>query len=181
MPDNPVLEAMHTRRSCRKFSSTPVPDQLIDQVVDTGLWAANGMGYQKPIIIKVTDRALRDKISAVNCKIGGWKPTFDPFYGAPALLIVLAPADWRNRVYDGSLVMGNLMLAAHTLGLGSCWIHRAKEEFELPEFKQMLADLGLEGEWEGIGHCALGYSDGGEAAPKPRKDGRVFQLPVQGR
>ena len=125
-------------------------------------------------MIAVTDKALRDKIAEDNRKIGGWQEGFDPFYGAPVILIVLADKNWPTAVYDGSLVMGNLMLAAHSLGLGSIWIHRAKEEFETDEYKQLLADLGVEGEWEGIGHCAVGYIDGQAPKAAPRKEGRVF-------
>ena len=132
------------------------------------------MGHQSAIIVAVTNKELRDKISALNCKIGGWQEGFDPFYGAPAMLIVLAEKDWPNRVYDGSLVMGNLMLAAHSLGLGSIWIHRAKEEFELPECQQLLKELNIPGEWEGIAHCAVGYIGGEVPAAAKRKDGRVF-------
>lgn len=95
-------------------------------------------------------------------------------YGAPAILIVLADKNWANRVYDGSLVMGNMMLAAHSLNLGSIWIHRAKEEFELPEYQELLKEIGVEGEWEGIGHCAVGYVDGEFPKPAKRKDNRVF-------
>ena len=91
----------------------------------------------------------------MNRKIGGWDEGFDPFYGAPVVLVVLAEKDWPTHVYDGSLVMGNLMLAAHTEGIGSCGIHRAKEEFESEEGKQILSDLGVTGEYEGIGHCIL--------------------------
>ena len=131
------------------------------------------MGKQLTITIAVTNKELRDRISADNCKIGGWEG-FDPFYGAPVILIVLADKNWPNRVYDGSLVMGNMMLAAHSLGLGSIWIHRAKEEFEMPAYQQLLKDLGIEGEWEGIGHCAVGYIDGNIPKAAPRKDNRVF-------
>ena len=100
--------------------------------------------------------------------------TNDPFYGAPAVLIVLASKEYPTYIYDGSLVMGNLMLAAHSLGVGSCWIHRAKETFELPEWKNWLSDGGLDGDYEGIGHCALGYVDGEYPAPIPRKEGRII-------
>ena len=106
--------------------------------------------------------------------IGGWEEGFDPFYGAPAMVIVLAKKDWPNRVYDGSLVMGNLMLAAHELGLSSCWIHRAKEEFETEWGKQLLQSLGIVGDYEGIGHCALGYAAGEIPEAAPRKEGRIF-------
>ena len=98
----------------------------------------------------------------------------DPFYGAPAVLIVLASKEYPTYVYDGSLVMGDLMLAAHSLGVGSCWIHRAKETFERPEWKKWLSEIGLDGDYEGIGHCVLGYVDGEYPAPIPRKEGRII-------
>lgn len=168
-----VIDAMRERRSIRAYTGEVPPRELIDQVIDAGLWAASGMNRQGPIVVAVTDRALRDRLSAMNAEIMG-RPGTDPFYGAPVVLVVLAPRDQPNRVYDGSLVMGNLMLAAHALGLGSCWIHRAREEFDTPEGKEILAELGIEGDYEGIGHCVLGYA--AEAPePKPRREGRVFR------
>ena len=171
---NEIIRAMEERRSIRNFKPEMPPKEALQQIVEAGLYAANGKGQQAAIIVAVTNKALRDKLSEENRRIGGWQEGFDPFYGAPAVLVVLAKKDWPNRVYDGSLVMGNLMLAAHSLGLGSIWIHRAKEEFEEPEYQQLLKDLGVEGEWEGIGHCAVGYINGEVPAPAPRKPGRVF-------
>ena len=135
---NEIIKAMEERRSIRKFKPEMPKKEDLQQIVEAGLYAANGMGRQATITVAVTNKELRDRLSAVNCKIGGWDESVDPFYGAPAILIVLAEKDWRNRVYDGSLVMGNMMLAAHSLGLGSIWIHRAKEEFEMPEYQQLL-------------------------------------------
>lgn len=171
-----LLEQMKNRRSIRKYKKDMVSQEIIDKIIEAGLYAPNGMGYQNTIIIQVTNKELRDKISKMNCEIGGWKDGFDPFYGAPAMLIVLAKKDWQNRVYDGSLVMGNLMLAAHELGIGSCWIHRAKEEFETEWGKNFLKSLGIEEEYEGIGHCALGYVDGDYPNPRPIKKNRVFYV-----
>ena len=171
---NDTIKAMLERRSVRNFKPDMPPAELIDEIMKAGLYAANGRGRQKPVMIAVTDKALRDEISADNCRIGGWPAGFDPFYGAPAMIIVLAPADWPNRVYDGSLVMGNLMLAAHALGLDSIWIHRAREEFEMPRYKALVAGLGLKGDWEGIGHCALGYRASPVPEPAPRLPGRIF-------
>ena len=136
-----------------------MPEDILDKIIESGTYAATGMNKQSPIIVAVTNRETRDKLSRVNCKIGGWNEDFDPFYGAPAILIVLANKECRTAVYDGSLTMGNLMLAAHNFGLGSCWIHRAKEEFESEKGKAILKKLGINGEYEGIGHCALGYAD----------------------
>ena len=170
---NEIIKAMKERRSIRKFMSDLPSKTDLEQMVEAGLYAANDMGKQATKIIVVTNKDLRDKISEMNRKIGGWDDGFDPFYGAPAMFIVLAEKDWRNKIYDGSLVMGNLMLAAHSLGLGSIWIHRAREEFESDEGKEILKSLGIEGEWEEIGHCAVGYMDGELPKPAPRKDGRI--------
>ena len=171
---NEIIKEIKERRSIRKFKSDMVSKKDIDKIIEAGLYAANGMGKQAVITIAVTNKKLRDKIAKDNCKIGGWEEDFDPFYGAPVILIVLAEKDWRNRVYDGSLVIGNMMLAAHSLGLGSIWIHRAKEEFETEEYKKLLKDIGVQGEWEGIGHCAIGYIDGDVPKPTPRKEKRVY-------
>ncbi len=170
---NKIIEAMEERRSCRAYTDEMPSDEQIDQVVEAGLWAASGMNRQGPIVVAVTNRELRDRLSRMNAEVMGAAPGTDPFYGAPVVLVVLAPREERNRVYDGSLVMGNLMLAAHALGLGSCWIHRAREEFDTPEGKAILAELGVEGDYEGIGHCILGFA-AEVPEPKPRREGRVF-------
>ena len=161
---NETLKVLESRRSCRNFKPDMVKKEDLDAIIKAGTYAATGMGRQSPIIIAVTDKTLRDQISEENRKIGGWGEGFDPFYGAPVILIVLAKKDVMTYVYDGSLVMGNLMNAAESIGVNSIWIHRAKEEFESDFGKALLAKLGIEGEYEGIGHCALGY------AAEPLKD-----------
>ncbi len=171
---NEVIEMMKTRRSIRKFKPDALPDEIIEQIAEAGTYAATGKNLQSPTIIAVTNKQLRDRISEMNRKIGGWQEGFDPFYGAPAMLIVLADKNVPTAVYDGSLVMGNLMLAAHSLGIGSIWIHRAKEEFESEEGKAILAELGITGDQVGIGHCALGYIDGEEPKVAPRKENWVY-------
>ena len=171
---NDIIKAMEERRSIRKFKPDMPAKADLEQIIEAGLYAANGRGLQGAAIIAITDKAARDKLSDANRRIGGWDEGFDPFYGAPAILVVLGSKDCNTGIYDGSLVMGNLMLAAHSLGLGSIWIHRAREEFEMPEYKKLLGDLGVEGNWEGIGHCAIGYIDGEAPAAAKRKDGRVF-------
>ncbi|MCM1539722.1 MAG: nitroreductase [Blautia sp.] len=171
-----LLEQMKRRRSIRKYKPDMVPQEILDQIIEAGLYAASGMGKQGAIIIQVTKKEVRDEISKLNCRIGGWEEGFDPFYGAPAMLIVLAKKDLPTHVYDGSLVMGNLMLAAHELGVGSCWIHRAKEEFETDWGKEFLKSLGIEEEYEGIGHCALGYAEGDYPEVPARKENRVYAV-----
>ena len=150
------------------------PKEMLDQIIEACLYAASGRNEQAVITIAVTNKEVRDKLMKDNCKIGGWSESYDPFYGAPVILIVLGRKDRITYVYDGSLVIGNMMLAAHSLGLGSIWIHRAKEEFETEEYQTLLKELGVEGEWEGIGHCAVGYMDCELPAPPDRKDGRVY-------
>ena len=171
---NEIMNVIKERRSIRKFKPDMPSKEDLNQIIEAGLYAANGMGQQATITIAVTNKELRDKLSEMNRKIKGKEDGVDPFYGAPAILVVLADKSRPTHVYDGSLVMGNMMLAAQALNLGSIWIHRAKEEFELPEYKHLLEELGVEGEWEGIGHCAVGYADGELPKAASRKDKRVF-------
>ena len=173
---NEIMNVMKERRSIRKFKPDMPSKEDLNQIIEAGLYAASGMGKQAAIIVAVTNKELRDKLSEMNRRIGGWEEGFDPFYGAPAMLIVLAKKDWPTGIYDGSLVMGNLMLAAHDLGIGSCWIHRAKEEFETQWGMELLKSLGIEDEYEGIGHCALGYVDGEYPNTPERKENRVYYI-----
>lgn len=169
-----VLETIKSRRSIRKYKSDMIPQDKLEKIIEAGTYAATGMGKQSPIIIAVTNKELRDKLSAMNAKIMGVE--IDPFYGAPVVLIVLADKAHPTYIYDGSLVMGNLMLEAEAQGIGSCWIHRAKEEFESEEGKELLRSLGIEGDYEGIGHCILGYADGDAPKAAPRKDSYVYYV-----
>ncbi len=171
---NQTISDLVTRRSVRAFRSEPIPQEVLEQILEAGTYAPTGMGRQSPIILAVTNRELRDRLSAMNAKIMGVEG--DPFYGAPVVLVVLADQQVATHVYDGTLVMGNLMLAAHALGVGSCWIHRAKEEFQSPEGKAILKDLGIRGAYEGIGHCILGYPEGTVSQAAPRKDGYVYYV-----
>ena len=166
-----ALEVMKNRRSIRSYKDDPIPEELLCKVLEAGTYAATGMGKQSPIILCVTDKALRDRLSAMNAAIMGGKG--DPFYGAPAVLIVLADKSVGTYLYDGSLVMGNLMNAAYDVGLGTCWIHRAKEMFASEEGKQLLKDLGVEGDYEGIGNCIIGFPEGDAPVAKPRKENYV--------
>lgn len=166
---NEVIKTLVERRSIRGFLPKMVEKPLIEEVIKAGLFAPSAMNRQDTIIIAVTNKEVRDKLSKANAAIMGGDAGTDPFYGAPVVLVVLADAAYPNHVYDGSLVMGNMLNAAHSLGLGSIWIHRAKEEFESTEWKEWLASLGVKGSYEGIGHCAIGYA----AAPLPKAAPRV--------
>ena len=171
---NAELQALKERRSVRKYKADMVPQELIDQVIEAGLYAASGHGTQEVIIVAVTNKEVRDKLAKMNREILGTNS--DSFYGAPVVLVVLGPKSNKLTPYDGSLVMGNLMQAAHAVGLGSCWINRAKEEVASEEGKQLLKEWGIQGEYEGVGHCILGYADGPVPQAAPRKANRVFYV-----
>lgn len=169
-----VVEILKKRRSIRKYKDEMVPDEKLDKIIEAGTYAPTGMDKQSPIIIKITNKEVRDKLAKLNAKILG-NEKIDTFYGAPVVLVVLANKDTPSYIYDGSLVMGNMMNAAFALGIGSCWIHRAKEEFELPEGKEILRELGITGNYEGIGNCIIGYP-AEERKATPRKDSYVYEI-----
>lgn len=168
-----TLNVLKTRRSCRAYKPDPVEDEKLNAIIEAGTYAATGMGKQSPIILIVKDKALRDKLMKMNAAIMGMD--IDPFYGAPELLIVLADKAMPTYIYDGSLVMGNMMNAAADLGVASCWVHRAKEEFESEEGRAILKDLGIEGDYEGIGHLILGYAAKPLPNPAPRKENYAYR------
>ena len=170
---NEALEVLYNRRSIRKYKPDQITREEMDAVIRAGLCAASGKNGQSAIIIAVQDRETRDELSRLNAAVLGVKS--DPFYGAPTVLIVLAEADSNYTVQDGSLVLGNLMNAAKAIGLGSCWINRAREVFDSEEGKALLKKWGVEGEWVGIGNCILGYPDE-DPAMKPRKENHVFYV-----
>lgn len=174
MSENNALEVLKTRRAIRAYQDKMPERELIAQIVEAGTYAPTGMGRQSPVIVAVTNREIRNRLSRLNAGIMG--NDSDPFYGAPVVLVVLADKQCPTYLYDGTLVMGNLMNAAHAVGLGSCWIHRAKEVFETPEGKALLREWGIEGEYEGIGNCIIGYSAQEAPQPKPRKPDYVHYI-----
>ena len=169
-----TLKTLKIRRSCRAYKPELIEEEKLEAILEAGTYAATGMGKQSPIIIAVTDKGLRDKLSKMNASILG--ADIDPFYGAPELLIVLADKTIPTYIYDGSLVMGNLMNAAADLGVDSCWIHRAKEEFDSDEGKAILNELGIVGDYEGIGHLILGYAATPLNEAAPRKESYIYRV-----
>lgn len=168
-------EIMMTRRSVKAYKPDAMPSKEdIGAIIDAGLAAASGRNMQAPIIVAVTNKEIRDKLSSANAAVMG--ASGDPFYGAPCVLVVLANKVAHTYVYDGSLTLGNMMLEAHERGLGSCWVHRAKEVFEQDEWQQWLKSIGIQGEYEGIGNLILGYPEGDFPAEKERKPGRAFYV-----
>lgn len=176
----PGGEVYATRRSVRKYSAKVPPRELVDAVVLAGLQAPTGRKMQSSVIVRIDDPEMKAEITAENARIMGKPPSPDrgpdPFYGAPVMLLVIADKAVPTAVYDGSLALGNMMLRAHELGLASCWIHRAREEMEGPLGRKILDRLGLEGEWLGVGHLALGYADGPLPPPYPIKPGRYLAI-----
>lgn len=168
-----MYEDLLTRRSVRKYSDRPVEDEKLDKVLTAGLYAPTGMNNQAPVMVAVRDKETRDKLSRMNAAVMG--ASGDPFYGAPCVIVVLSDPERMTWVEDGSLVLGNLMNAAHSLGLGSCWIHRAKECFDTPEGKALLRAWGVPESYRGVGNCILGYA-AEEPEAKPRKSGRIIKI-----
>ena len=173
---NDIIKAMEERRSIRKFKADMPSKNDIDQIIEAGLYAASGMGRQNVIIVAITNKQERDRLMKLNAKIMGVDS--DPFYGAPAVLLVLVDKAAMTAENDGELVIQNMLLAAHDLGLASCYIWRAKQELETEEGKQMLADWGLPTnvEYEGVGHVILGYADMEAPNPAPRKENYVYRV-----
>ena len=170
------MEAMKNlleRRSIRRYKDTQVPDELLDKVLEAGLYAPTGMNRQNIVMVAVRDKATRDQMMKMNAAVMGSQN--DPFYGAPCVIVVLGDPEIYPVVENGSLVLGNLMNAAHALGLGSCWIHRARQTFETEEGKELLRSWGLKDTLVGIGNCILGYPDE-NPAPKPRLEGRIVKV-----
>lgn len=170
---NGSIQNLITRRSIRKFKNEQIKEQELEQILKAGTYAPTGMGMQSPKIVVIQNKKIRDELSKLNASFLWSKDSAeksDPFYGAPTVLVVLANKNIKTYLEDGSLVLGNLMNAAHSLGIGSCWIHRAKEEFDSDEGKKLLLDWGISTDYVGIGHCILGYpADDYVAKPKDRK------------
>ena len=166
-------ETLLNRRSIRKYKSEQISTELLDAVLQAGLWAPSGMNKQNTIMVAVRDKETRDLLSKINAEIMDVET--DPFYGAPCVIVVLADPDMPTWIDDGSLVLGNLMNAAHALGLGSCWINRARQTFDRPEGKALLEKWGLPERYRGVGNCILGYADE-EPAPKERLKGRIIKV-----
>lgn len=163
---NNTVNDIINRRSIRKYKTEQISRAELDTVLHAGICAPTGMNRQSPLVIAVQNKEMRDRLSRMNAAVLGTDS--DPFYGAPTVVVVLADANSPHAVQDGSLIMGNMMNAAKAIGLGSCWVNRAKEVFDSAEGKSLLAQWGVEGDVIGVGNCILGYPDENPAM-KPRK------------
>ena len=173
--DNQILQAMRERRSIKRYLPTLVEEEKLQAILEAGKFAANGRGMQSATMVVVQDPETREQLRKMNATVLG-NPDMDPFYGAPTVVVVLSDKNHTTAVEDGSLVMGNLMLAAYSLNVDSCWIHRAREMFASEEGKALLEKWGLEGEYIGVGNCILGYRDCEYPVAKPRKDNFVYRV-----
>lgn len=173
---NETMNTLLNRRSIRKYKGDTVSKDLIDQIIQAGLYAPSGHGEQSSAVIAVTNKTLRNQIAEENRKIMGVRDGVDPFYGAPVILIVIAKKSSPTAICDGAATITNMLVAAHSLGLGACWINRAKQEFETEFGQNILKQLGITEEYIGIGHIALGYIEGEQPIAIKRKDGRIYYI-----
>ena len=173
--ENAVIKSLIERRSVRKFQKKQVEEEALQAILTAATYAPTARNMQSPIMVVVQDEKERETLRRMNAAVMG-NPDADPFYGAPTVIVVLYDKNFANGIYDGSLVMGNLMNAAYAAGVDSCWIHRAKEEFESEEGKALLKKWGIEGEYTGVGHCILGYREGELPEAKPRKENYVYRV-----
>ena len=172
---NETLHVLKTRRSIRQYRPEQIVEAELNAVVESGTWAPSARNLQPAVLVVVQDPETIAYMARINAEIWG-KPEADPFFGAPTVVVVLSDSQQKNWLQDGALVMGNLLNAARAVGLGSCWVNRAMELFDRPEGKALLKKWGLPDTLRGVGNCILGYADGPEPSPKPRKDGWIVRV-----
>ncbi len=175
MMGNTVIQTLCERRSVRSFQHKQIEEAILSEILKAGTYAPTGRNRQSPVMVVVQDAKTREILREMNARIMGREGS-DPFYGAPTIVVVLADRTVPTHLEDGSLVMGNLMNAAYALGVDSCWIHRAREEFESDEGKALLDSWGIKGDYVGIGHCALGYGDCETPKASPRKENYIVRI-----
>ena len=175
---NETIENLKTRRSIRKFKDEQITDEELKTILEAGTYAPTGQGLQSPKIVVIQNPETIKEFSAQN---RSYFPIdvpedMDPFYGAKTLLIVLADSERPTYVEDGSSILAVLVNAAHAVGVGSCWIHRAREEFASDKGKELLKEWGIPETYEGIGHVVLGYPDMDAPEPLPRKEDYIHYV-----
>lgn len=171
---NETMQTMLRRRSCRSYTGEQIREADLEQILLAGTYAASGMGRQAAKIVVVQDPETREQLRKMNAAIMGVDS--DPFYGAPTVCVILADPEVRTWNEDGSLVIGNMMLAAESVGAASCWIHRAQQEFDSPEGKALLKKWGIPERYRGVGHCILGYAAQEPAPARPRKADFIHRI-----
>ena len=169
---NEAMNNLMTRRSCRSYLPQQVEEETLQQILQAGLYAPSARNWQSAVRVVCRDAEEIALLSRLNAAVMGTDT--DPFYGAPCVVVVLADPQYPCWLQDGSLVMGNLMNAAHACGVGSCWINRAMEVFDSEEGKLLLRKWGVPESFRGVGNCILGYEAAEPNAPAPRKENRVY-------
>lgn len=169
---NEMIRMLTERRSCRAFEARQVEPELLREVLTAGSYAPSGMNRQSPVMLVMQDGERIRELAALNAAVMGRDG--DPFYGAPTVISVLADTACMTWQEDGALVIGNLLVAAHALGLAGCWIHRAREVFDSERGRAILREYGIPDSCRGVGHCILGYREGESPEAKPRREGRIF-------
>ncbi|MCH4284578.1 MULTISPECIES: nitroreductase family protein [Bacillota] len=171
---NELLELLKSRRSIRSYLPKMIKEEELDAIVEAGTYAPTAMGRQSPIIVAVTNKEIRDELSRMNAEI--MQSVMDPYYGAPVIILVFAPREEATHIQDASCVLLNMMLAAHSLHIGTCWINREKEMFNTPRGKQLMAEWKIDGCYEGVGALAVGYSREKDPCPKKRKSDYIIKV-----
>ena len=171
---NDTINCLLNRRSVRAYRPEQIKPEELKEILQAGLYAPSAMNLQSAVMLVIQDRETISTLSRLNAEVMG-RDT-DPFYGAPTVIVVLADKNAPNHVQDASLVMGNLMNAAFSLGVDSCWINRAREVFEMPEARALLREKGISDDYVGVGNCILGYRSGELPAAPPRREGRIIKL-----
>ncbi|MGI6787237.1 MAG: nitroreductase family protein [Acholeplasmataceae bacterium] len=172
---NETIKSILERRSIRRYEDRQIKEEDLDLILKAGTYAASGRGAQAPIIISIQSPEVIRELSKINASI--FNRETDPFFGAPTVIMVLTDKSRNTGVEDASLVLGNMMLAAHSLGLGTCWVHRAKEELDFPFVQGMLKALGIDHtKYRGVGHITLGYPAVTGLKAAPRKDNYIYKI-----
>lgn len=172
--NNEVLQNIKARRSIRKYKQTQITPEELDLVLEAGTYAPSGRGLQCPLFVAVQDPAVMEKIVKLNARILG--SDTNPYYGAPTVILVFAPVDRTTYIEDASCALDTMMLAAHSIGLASCWIHREREMFETEEGKELMKQWNIPQGFAGIGSLALGYADCPLPEAPARKEGRIIRV-----
>lgn len=171
---NDTINCLLNRRSVRAYRPEQIKSEELEEILQAGLYAPSAMNRQSAVMLVIQDRETISMLSRLNAEVMG-RDT-DPFYGAPTVIVVLADKNAPNHVQDASLVMGNMMNAAFSLGVDSCWINRAREVFEMPEARALLREKGISDDYVGVGNCILGYRSGELPEAPPRREVRVIKL-----
>lgn len=172
---NETLQTLKNRRSCRAFKPEAIPEDVLNAVLDAGTWAPNAWDKQSASIIAIRDEASRAVLTHLSQELAAeaGEDTPDPLYGAPVVVLITAEKDSESGLEDGSLVAGNIMNAAQSVGLGSCWVNTARKILEMPIGKAMLMKWGVTEPVTGVAFVVLGWPTEKPEEPRARKENYI--------